>query len=268
MKHRHGLAVWLLLSLSIGCTKAPVSSVPQDTAKEKPRAPRPIAVSPPVPPRKVEASPAPARRDNPEIIPNKETGVIRGVIRWAGAVPARATPRLRIDPASHGVADTVVRIVSSSRAITPATETVQLVAEPGAYRPHIVLAPKGGRIELRTIDARADFQASGAATFSETISRGERRDFPLSSAGLIEVRSELQPQRTPAYIWVLDGAPAAVSGTDGQFQLPPVPPGEHELALWHEDWRTSATGSPRTARVRIKLGPGEGAEVRWALAEP
>jgi hypothetical protein len=268
MRHRHGLAVSLLLSLLIGCAKAPVSSVPLDTAKEKPRPARPIVAPAPVPPKKVEAPPAPARRDNPEIVTNKESGIIRGVVRWEGAQPAKASPRLRIDPVSHGIAQAVVQVLPPSKPIAPvAPEAVRLVIEQGEYRPHIVLAAKGGTIELRTIDERADFQASGAATFSETIQRGERRDFPLSSAGLIEVRSQLKPERTPAYIWVLDGTAGALSGADGQFRLPPMPAGEHELMLWHEDWHTSEEAAPRTVRVRIKLGPGEGAEVRWTLAE-
>ncbi len=211
---------------------------------------------------------AAARRTNPEIIINKEAGILRGVVRWEGKEPIPSTPRLRIDAATHGVAWTVIQLLYGGKPAAPRSmEPARLVAERGEYRPHIVLAPKGGSLELRSVEERADFQASGAATFSATIPRGDRRTFPLSSAGLIEVRSQLRPDRVPAYLWVLDGVPAALSATDGQFRLLTAAPlGEYELLLWHEDWHVNGS-APRAVLLHIQLGAGEGAEVRWTLSE-
>lgn len=270
----HGLAVAMLLALSIGCARAPVSTAVPDAVPEKSPSPLPAVVkptSPPTPnntkqqlPRKEIAVP----RANPEVLKNKERGLIRGVVRWEGAEPAQPTPRLRIDRATHGIAQTAVWLVSANKSVTqPPAEPVRLSAEQGAYRPHLVLAPKGGAIELCTTEERADFQASGAATFSETIPGGDRRVFPLSSAGLIEVHSQLQPERLPAFVWVLENGPGTLTAADGRFRLPPVPAGNYELMLWHEDWHPSPAFAPRTARVRITLGADEGAEVRWTLTE-
>jgi len=80
------------------------------------------------------------------------------------------------------------------------------------------------------------------------------------------VRSQLEPQRIPAYIWVLDSIDGTLSGKDGQFRLPQVSAGEYELMLWHEGWPTNEA-TPRTARVRLTLGANDGAEVRWTLSE-
>ncbi|MGH7171016.1 MAG: carboxypeptidase-like regulatory domain-containing protein [Gemmataceae bacterium] len=268
MKLRPGLA--LLFCLLIGCSRAPVSPSPSDADKDKPSAVLAVPKPKPTPEKKHDA---PVKdiakpRDNPEIVRNNERGILRGVVRWEGTEPKPPTPRLRIDAATHGVAQTVVWLTPSDKKMKPVfpMKTVKLSAEQSAYRPHIVLARKGDTIELRTIEDRADFQATGAASFSETIQRGNWRTFPLSSLGLIEVRSQLQPQRIPAYVWVLDSVFATLSEKDGQFRLPPMPAGEYELVLWHEGWRSNEA-KPRTARVRLTLGANDGAEVRWTLRE-
>lgn len=270
MKPRHTLA--LLFCLMIGCSRAPVSRPPSDADKDKPSAILPVA-KPTLKPAPKTKPNAPVKgiakpRDNPEIVHNTERGIIRGVVHWEGAEPKPPTPRLQIDPATHGIAQTVVWLTPSDKKLKPVfrVKTVHLSAEPRAYHPHILLAQKGNPLELRTIAERADFQASGAATFSAIIQRGDQRTFPLSSPGLIEVRSQLQSDRIPAYIWVLDSVFGALTEKDGQFRLPPVPPGEYELVLWHEGWRSNEA-KPHTARVRLMLGANDGAEVRWMLTE-
>jgi hypothetical protein len=267
MKPRYGLVTALLLCVPLGCSRTPVASDPQPLVKENPPPPRAVEKPRLVPDDTMEALPPPGQYGNPEVVKNKEGGVLRGVVIWKGPEPLHPTPRLRIDPATHGVAQTVIQLRSLGKKAAPPAEPVRLVAERGEYRPHIVLAQKGATIELRSVEDRADFQASGAATFSEAIKRGDKRVFSLSSPGLIEVRSELHPDWAPAYVWVLDGAPGTLTAADGQFRLPPVARGEYELVLWHEDWHTSDPAPARTVQVPIKLGPGEGAEVRWTLAE-
>lgn len=183
-------------------------------------------------------------RENPEIVRTKERGVIRGVVY------------------GERVANVVVWLkpIGKTTLQPSPVEMVRLSVEQGDYRPHVLLAQKGSVLELRTVDERADYQASGAATFSDILTRGTQRKYPVSTPGLIEVRSQLHPQRSPAYIWVLDSVPGTLTGTDGRFQLPPVSAGEYELVLWHE------TQHPTI--VRLNLSANEGAEVRWILPKP
>jgi hypothetical protein len=142
---------------------------------------------------------------------------------------------------------------------------LQLVLERGEFRPHVLVAPKGGQLELRTTEKLADFQASGPATFSATLKAGDKRRFSLSSPGLIEVRSQLQPSRTAAYVWVLNDSHGTLTGSDGRFRLPKVSPGKHNLVLWHEDWREQEPATSHKKQVTIELEPDEGAEVIWTL---
>jgi hypothetical protein len=266
MRFPRGLA--LLLALSFGCARGPVATVATNEEPGK-RAPVPLPIEP-VPTTNKKDNPAKKDiakpRPNPEVVRTSERGIIRGVVKWEGAVPNPPTPRLQVDAATHGVAQTVVWLMSPrKKAIQPPVEPVRLSVEQGAYRPHILLAPKGSNLELGTIEDRADFQASGAATFSEILRRGDRRTFLLSSPGLIEVRSQLQPQHTPAYIWVLDSGRGTLTESEGQFHLPPVDAGEYELMLWHEDWHSNEA-TPLQKLLPISLGANDGAEVRWTLS--
>ena len=242
--------LFVLLCFIIGCSRAPVNPAPADVDKSKPP-PAVIPVAQPTPEKKNDtpvkdiAKP----RENPEIVRNNERGIIRGIVR-------------REDGANSGIAGAVVWLKPTGKTTLqpPPVETVRLSVEQDEYRPHVLLAQKGGSLELRTVEERSDFQASGAAAFSETIQRGTQRTFPLTTAGLIEVRSQLHPKRSPAYLWVLDGVPGTLTGSDGRFHLPPVSAGEYELVLGHE--------KQQPARVRLALGANEGAEVRWTLPKP
>jgi hypothetical protein len=236
MKSRHVRMVLLSLCAAFGCSRAPEHPVASDAA---PPSPPVVSVAQPLPEKKIDApvKDIAKARQNPEIIRNNERGIVRG----------------------EGVANAVVWLKPLGKTTLPAppTETVGLSVEKGGYRPHLAVAQKGSVLELRTVDERADFQASGAATFSEILQRGMQRTFPLSTAGPIEVRSQLHPDRAPAYVWVLDGVPGTVSDKDGRFRLPPIPAGEYELVLERE--------KRQAERVRLTLGVNEGAEVRFSF---
>jgi plastocyanin len=49
-----------------------------------------------------------------------------------------------------------------------------------------------------------------------------------------------------------------VTGPDGTFQLPPLPPGEYVIEAWHEKYKAQTK--------RAKLGPGESLELDFEVA--
>ena len=145
---------WLCLALclSIGCSRTPMNPTPSDVDKSKPP-PAVIPVAQPTPEKKNDtpvkdiAKP----RENPEIVRNNERGIIRGIVR-------------REDGANSGIAGAVVWLKPTGKTTLqpPPVETVRLSVEQDEYRPHVLLAQKGGSLELRTVEERSDFQASGA----------------------------------------------------------------------------------------------------------
>jgi hypothetical protein len=220
----------------------------------------------------------------------QEAGVVRGRVVWSGPLPAAradqeerfvtidskkvavvARPILRVGPASGGVAD-VAAWLEGPPADGSGAEPVSLLEDRGQFRPHLQIARRGTQIQLRTSDDKAQFQAAGAATFGASIIRGQMKAFPLSRAGLVEIRSEVYPWMEPAWIHVVEHSHASVTSPDGRFQMPGLTPGDYKLVLWHEGWRgaTSQASSarlPMRLEVPLSLKTGEGATVEWTLTE-
>jgi hypothetical protein len=267
---RRGLVLVLLLGL--GCSRTP-------TVPNKPVEPLDpdLIVGPaggkgrPPAPNKEGPPPKPSSPSNPAVTATKDTGVISGIVLWGASMPDGALkPRLRVDPESKGVADVVVWLVAAPGEAAPVPdESATLVQAQGSFQPHVQALRRGTSLKLATNDERADFHATGAATFSVTLTRGQTRPFPLSKAGVVEVSSELNPAVPPALVHVLEHAYFAVTGPDGRFRLPVVPAGEYQLVLWHENWRAAEGKSePLRVQVPLKLAFKEGVHVEWAFNKP
>jgi hypothetical protein len=307
MMFRHGWAFALLLAAAgAGCSGSPTGLGPRDVASPTLSSNGKPVKGPHNPPdRSADGSSGKpsGRPDNPAVSATGEAGVISGFVQWDGPLPPAApeepragdrtvtvggrkltvtpTPRVVADPKTGGLANTVVWLDNpppqdsrggnrpGARPAGPAS----LVQRHGNYHPHVQAVRRGSLLELGTGDDQADFHID-AATFSVRLERGEKQSIRLSSTGLVEVRSDLNQWMTPAYIHVLDHSYHAVTGADGRFRLPAVPPGAYRLMLWHEgvpDPKTPLGGAPREAHVTVKVGvppEGAGAEVRWTLPGP
>jgi hypothetical protein len=181
-------------------------------------------------------------------------------------VPVKPSPRLRVHEPDGGVADVAVWLLTPPpHAAAQPSEPIILGQTRGHYRPRVLVAKRGTPLELRSDDDKADFEASGAANFSVHLDRGKMRQVKLAQVGLVEVSSEQLPGTRPAYIHVLDHPYHAVTDKEGRFHLPSVPPGEYQVVLWHEGWRTPA---PVQVQAGVKLAPGEGASLEWTLSNP
>src|SRR5262249_34286419 len=152
------------------------------------------------------------------------------------------TPRVEADPKTGGLAHVIVWLDNpppqdsggGKRSGAAPAGPASLVQRGGNYRPHVQAVRKGTPLEPGTGDGRADFRAHGAGTLSMGLDRGQNRSVPLSRTGLIEVRSDLHPWMTPAYVHVLDHPYHAVTDAEGRFRLPAVRAGAYRLVLWHE----------------------------------
>jgi hypothetical protein len=70
-----------------------------------------------------------------------------------------------------------------------------------------------------------------------------------------------------AYVHVLDNPFFAVSGTDGSFKLPDLPPGKYEVTAWHEVFGEQKQAVNVEAGKPLKLEftfrPTEHADAGW-----
>jgi hypothetical protein len=237
-----------------------------------------------------------AHAGNPSVTPNKKDGILSGVVRWKGPldsdakaaplkpadllvsisgakVPSNPVPRLQVDGKTKGVANVVVWLEKAP------DQSLQMPAEPpkldqreGDCHPHVLTVPKGVKLLLHCSDDRANFHATRAGNleFEVDLTRGKQAERPLDNPGLIEVRSKLAPWLS-AYVHVFGHNHYALTGPDGEFQLPAVPAGEYTVVLWHEGWRFQDrsqynVSDPLERRVKVKLEKGQGAAIEWTLS--
>ncbi|MBY0522294.1 MAG: carboxypeptidase-like regulatory domain-containing protein [Gemmataceae bacterium] len=267
----------LLLLAAVGCARpgAPRSNV--QLAIQNPSSARsdtkPLPDTRPLPDVKTKDPPPAVVPGEPTATANQEAGILSGLVRWEGAIDAlaeKAGNRLRINPRNQGIADAVVWLVEPPGPLAGEGRELTLTQRDGAFQPHVETALRGSKLRMLSADPQATFRASGAADFSCMVKQGKPEIRVLDRPGLVEMRSELNPDAL-SHVWVFGHGYFAKTDADGHFRLPELKPGTYELTLWHEGWRKTGaeqpTFSPPVRRhVTVKLGDGQGATIQWLLS--
>jgi len=85
---------------------------------------------------------------------------------------------------------------------------------------------------------------------------GTSKTVQLKRTGVVDVYCNIHPEMV-AKVVVVDGPFYAVTGKDGSFQIPGVPPGTYKLQAWRAgaaEWTGEVTVTPGgTARTTIEL---------------
>ena len=162
-----------------------------------------------------------------------------------------------VDTAGH-VANAVVRVAG---VVWPANVAPPTVNNAGCrFVPHVQIAPTRSQLEITSEDD----------TLHSTHSYDDRNrtgfNIAMPFAGLTVTR----PLRRPGVVrlecdshdwmrgWiVVSNDLGAVSGVDGRFTIAGVPPGTHELSIWHE----RLGGQPQ----KVTVAAGETTQVEFTL---
>lgn len=185
----------------------------------------------------------------------------RGRVRFMGAAPAgdpidmSADPYcreqhgsavmdrpIRVGPAG-GLGGVLVRVTNPPGSSTSAGEDALLDQMGCLYAPQVIALQVGQTLVIRNSDATLH-----NVRVEPTVNRGfnlgqplagiqSRRSFDAPEVG-IPVRCDIHGWMT-ASIHVLDHEFFAVSGEDGSFEVPPLPPGDYEVEAWHPALGTS-----------------------------
>jgi hypothetical protein len=120
-------------------------------------------------------------------------------------------------------------------------------------RPNLTLRTTSQDPMLHTTNVQ---DAAGRTLFNLAIPRpGITLSRPIARAGVYRVGCNVHPWMR-AWLFVTDDM-AAVTGPDGRFVLPDVPPGSYELTVWHEALKGEPlkvmVGVGQTARVRVEV---------------
>jgi hypothetical protein len=163
-----------------------------------------------------------------------------------------------VDPSGH-LANAVVTLTGVKAASPPRTATV--TNEGCAFVPRVQVV--GSRATMKTsskdpvLHTTTVQLADGRQLFNLALPMpGLELSKPLEGAGPLRVGCSTH-QWMRGWIVVSDDV-AVVTGPDGRFTLPDVPPGTYELRVWHEALRaaprtvTVAAGQAATVDIEMK----------------
>jgi hypothetical protein len=203
-------------------------------------------------------------------------GTIKGAVRWSGPQPHIASflitkdPQI-CDPDSHkvrdlerliigpegGVANTVVFIkhISRGKNFDLATPRQFLNQHLCRYEPHILVVPQHAALQMKSSDATLHtIHMEGAANYNlpfpfpeQTISRN------MDSPGLVHLKCNGGHVWMNAEMFVVPHPYYAVTDESGAFELSDVPPGDYEVAAWHEGWQVTARAPALDVLTQTKI---------------
>jgi plastocyanin len=185
-------------------------------------------------------------------------GSISGIIHFDGTAPTRIPIDMAADPAcnqanlpnlteqflvnDHHLANVYVYIKSGAPTYTAAANTppVTLDQKGCRYNPHVIAVQQGGTVQFLNSDATIHnihtmpMQPGNASVdISEPANSHPRTETLNTPELMLPVRCNNHPWMS-AFINVAPNPWFAVTGPDGAFNLPNLPPGTYTLAAVHE----------------------------------
>jgi plastocyanin len=204
-------------------------------------------------------------------------GEITGTVVFQGDAPDRAPERRDTDPVcakipgmtedvvvtKGRIRDVVVRLKGAALPAAPAPTAPVVISQHGcSYSPHVVAAVAGQKLAIRNGDPtfhNVRAVASGKPLFNlpHPAEAPELLRDTGAAGDVVELRCDVHPWMH-AYVVVHDHAHFAVTGEDGTFTLPGLPPGTYTVEAWHP-----VLG---TREVKVKVGAGKHASATATLA--
>lgn len=224
----------------------------------------------------------PAPTGTYRVVDVPDAGSVGGHVLIEGAIPAAAPLRPTSDSAdcdalpgdpslSHrgpALENAVVWLSDVRAGVALPVEKRYAITQSGClFDPRVQGIVVGGTVNVRSVDPIRHTNVVLRAGTADTLA--VIRQYDAGSVvpdehigkvpGLVELRCEQHPW-TRGWIAVFDHPYFAVTGPDGSFTIPDVPPGKHTLMVWHE-----RGGEPRSQAVVVPANGPVKLEVKIAL---
>ena len=242
-----------------------------------------------------------------QVISVTDGGTITGTVTWSGPqpggleTPINKDPEI-CDPESHktaslerlvvgpdgGVANTIVFLknITAGKAIMLPPSRRSLDQKQCRYEPHILLVPQSDSLAMRSSDhVLHTVHMEGAASFNVAFPFTDRLiSREMDTPGLVTLQCNGGHVWMNAEMMVVSHPYYAVTDLDGKFTLTDVPPGDYQLAAWHEGWRVlgkkntldvfsqqsiqrAVFSEPKTWEQSVSVHPKEVVKVKFTLSQ-
>ncbi|MEZ4364360.1 MAG: c-type cytochrome [Kofleriaceae bacterium] len=214
--------------------------------------------------------------------PAPSNGSIHGRVRFAGAPPVPAPLAVHHDTevcakggplvdesalvsADGGLANVVVVLQGAPAAPAKPAATAATLDQQGCrFVPHVRTVTLGTTLTISSSDPVLHnvhaFLGKRTAFNLAIPAAGRQVERKLSEPGILRIRCDSGHTWMSAYIAVVPHAYHAVSGADGTFQLPEVPPGEYRVRAWHERFGA--------VEQKVTVAAGQSPEISLTFKEP
>src|SRR4030095_14259349 len=204
------------------------------------------------------------------------TGAIEGKVTLEGPVPEVKPPEIRPDHQDKAACqahlkqekvilsdkkelkDVVVSVSKYKPAEKPKPREVTLENKNCTFVPHVQAVTAGSNLKITNSDAFLhNSRGVLSLSFNNAIAAGQSVEKPLKKPGWGVVSCDVHAWMQ-AHIWVFEHDLFDVTGVDGTFKIPNVPPGEYEIDVWHEY-------PLKAEKVKVKVEAGKTAKLDVAL---
>ncbi len=196
-------------------------------------------------------------------------GTIAGIVLYKGKVPPprkiqivkdhetcdhrpKSVPRIKVNDQQQ-VEEAVVFLgdIRKGKAFKPTGEKPTVDQRTCTFRPHVQVVHIDQPIEIVNSDPlghSAHITQHRKSVYNRMQpQQGMRSELILADGGLASLKCDVHDWMR-AYLYVLWHPYYAVTGSDGQFRLTDVPPGQYELVVWQESL------GERTVTVTVEAG--------------
>lgn len=199
-------------------------------------------------------------------------GGIRGTARLAGQSPKAAQLQVSRDQSACGAALPDEAVVAADGKLAnvvvtvkgtparPAPRTAVLDQQQCRFVPHVQAVPPGSTLDIVNSDPvlhNVHGYLGRATAFNVALPiKKQRVARKLDRPGVVRLACDVHGWMS-AFVVVAEG-PSAVSGADGAFAIPDVPPGTWTVTAWHEKLgeRSAQVTVPASAEAAVDFSFG------------
>jgi len=172
------------------------------------------------------------------------------------------TESLLVDKASRGLKNVVVRLEGIARGKAPPA-IVTVNNKSCAFDPHVAVAVKGTKLEIRSADPilhTTHPYLAGASWFNLPLQKEEQPPArPIPRTGLMELTCDVHKWMR-GYIVVHTNPYLAVSDATGKLKIEGIPAGRYPYVAWHEQLGEK--------KGEVEVIAGKAAELKLEFAAP